>query len=104
MASSIRDYVSEGADVSYERLVKRFGEPEAIAFAYVNEMETDELVKELSKNKRIVIVAATTAIIFVLLWVGYLGYCYSGYEKNINGYMTVEIIEVERKLIDEGGN
>lgn len=104
MARSIRDYVSEGACLTYEQLVSRFGAPKQIAFTYVNELETDELVKELSNNKRVVTVAAVTASILVMLWVGYLGYCYSSYEKNINGYMTVEIIEVERKLIDEGGN
>lgn len=103
MARSIRDYVSEGADVSYELLKARFGEPKQIAFTYVNELETDALVKELSNNKRIYTVAVVTASILVMLWVAYLGYCYSSYEKNINGYMTVEIIEYERVELDEEG-
>lgn len=104
MANSIRDYVSNGTHVTYEQLKKRFGDPEQIAFTYVNEMETGELVEEIRISKKTVGIIAVTAVVMVLLWTVRLVISYTDHEKNVNGYAVVEIIEVERKLVDEGGN
>lgn len=104
MAVSVRDYVSDDVNVTYEQLKKRFGNPKQVAFTYVNEMETGELVEEIRNSKKTVGIIVVTAVVMVLLWSVRLVISYSDHEKDVNGYAVVEIIEVERKLIDEGGN
>lgn len=102
MGRSIRDYVSEGADVTYGQLAKRFGEPKQIGFIYVNEMETDELISEMNIRKRTVRIIAAAAFIMVVMWAAIVGICYFEHTKDINGYAVVEVFVVERKLINEG--
>ena len=105
MGRSIRDYVSEGADVTYGQLVKRFGEPRQIGFIYVNEMETDELVKELTNKKNVAGVTLVTVIILVTLWIGYLGYCYIRFEDSIKGTLVIsDVTVIERTETDAGGH
>lgn len=104
MAKSIREYVSNGAHVTYDQLKKRFGDPEHIAFTYVNEMETDEVVEEIRISKKTVNIIMVAAVMMVLLWTISLMISYCDHEKNVNGYAVVEIIEVERKLMEEGEN
>lgn len=104
MAVSIRDYVSDESRASYKQLVERFGEPKQVSFTYVNEMETDELVEEIRISKKTVGIITLTAVVVVLLWTARLVISYTDHEKDVNGYAVVEIIEVERKLIDEGGS
>lgn len=104
MASSIRDYVSEGACLTYEQLVSRFGDPKQVAYTYVNEMETDELVQEIKAGKKIVKIAAITVAVMILIWAVITVVSYNDHAVDANGYAIVEIIEVDRKLIDEGGN
>lgn len=105
MGRSIRDYVSEGADVTYGQLVKRFGEPRQVGFTCVNEMETDELVKELTNKKNVAGVTLVTAIILVTLWIGYLGYCYIRFEDSIKGTLVIsDVTVIERTETDAGGH
>lgn len=102
MGRSFRDYVSEGADVTYGQLVKRFGEPEQVGFTYVNEMETDELISEMNIRKRMVRILAAAAFIMIAMWAAIVGICYYDHTKDINGYAVVEVFVVERKPVNEG--
>lgn len=104
MASSIRDYVFEGTRVTYDQLQNRFGDPKRVAFTYVSEMETGELFEEIRIRKKAVSIIMVSALAMVLLWTGLIVISYNDHAKNANGYAVVEIIEVERVLIDEGGN
>lgn len=102
MNSSIRDYVSEGAKPDYDQLVKRFGDPKQVAATYVNEMETDELIARLKINGKIISVVLLAVVLLVIM-----RFCFNlaslrSFQRDMNGYAVVEIIEVERKLIDEG--
>ena len=76
--------------------MKRFGTPKAIASDYISEMEVEMLVEHLNKTQmtfRIMIISAVIALTM-------LGSCivlsYIDHVKDTNGYMVVEIIEVER--------
>lgn len=102
MGRSIRDYVSEGADVTYGQLVKRFGEPRQVAFIYVNEMETDELIMRLKINSRIVSAVLVAVTLLIIMRFCFNLVSLNAFERDVNGYAVVEIIEVERKVIDEG--
>ena len=100
MRGSIRDYVSEGANVSFEQLVNRFGEPKQIAATYVKEMEAGEVLEELKSNRKILFTVGAAMAAAVILWAGWIVASYMDHVKDMNGYAVVEIIEVERKQID----
>lgn len=94
MANSIRDYVSENVSVSYDQIRTRFGDPQIVATAYVNEMVTEEILENLQLKRRalgIITIAVTivTAVWLVSIIVGYVDHV-----KNMDGYAVVEVIEV----------
>lgn len=102
MAKSIRDYASDGAKPEYDQLIKRFGDPKQVAAAYVNEMETDELIIRLKINGKIV-----GAVLLAVTLLVIMRFCFNlaslhAFKRDVNGYAVVEIIEGERKAIDEG--
>lgn len=103
MESSIRDYVSDGAHVRYEQLKTRFGDPKQIASTYVSEMESGDLLNELKAEKKIIRIVFTSVAIAVTLWTALVVTSYTTFKKDINGYAVVEVIEVERTTVDEGG-
>lgn len=103
MRDSIRDYVSEGASVRYEEIVKRFGEPKQIAATYVNEMEAGEVLEGFRVKRQILATVLVTTMVIVGLWIGYLVYCYADFQDSVNGYMVVDVIEVDATNTN-GGN
>lgn len=102
MKDCILDYVSEGTNVTYDQLVKRFGAPGQISFTYVNEMETGQLVEEIQISKKTVSIIAAAAVAMVLLWAVRIVISYNDHVKDANGYAVVEIIEYERIELDGG--
>lgn len=97
----ILDYVSDSGDITYDKLLKRFGKPKQAAFTYVNEMETDELIQEIKVSKKIVNIVLATAVIMVLIWTVKTAISYIDHVKDANGYAIVEIIEYERIELED---
>ena len=66
------DYIAQGGDPA--ALAERFGTPQQVAAAYVDEMPTAELLAELHIRRRVVttvvlaVVAALAVYVGVLLW------------------------------------
>lgn len=89
--------------MDYAAVARRFGEPKQIALDYVNETETDELLNGLKEKNGIIRIALIAAVIAVALWAAFVATSYVSFEKDMNGYMVIDVIEVERKTIDEGG-
>lgn len=104
MERSIRDYVSEGADVSYEVLVSRFGEPEQVAFTYANEMTTEEVLEHIRNGKKFVKIAFVTAVALIVVWIGYAVLCFINIKRDANGYLAVgEVVIIDKTEISDGG-
>lgn len=101
MARSIRDYISEGSCITYEQLVSRFGDPKRIAFTYVNELETDEIITEINISRKKVRILAITALVVIFMWAVVVGVSYYDHKKDANGYAVIEIIEYERIEMEE---
>ncbi len=93
MAHSIRGYVFEETGVSYAQIVKRFGDPKQIASSYVEEMETEELTKELQVCGRAIRIILVSAMICIVLWAGVVSLAWLGLKDSDNGYFVVEITE-----------
>lgn len=100
---SIQDYLSDGEELHYSQIKKRFGEPRQIALSYVESMETDELTKGLQISKKIVGIITVAVILAIVIWGGCVAMAYIDHCNNQNGYATVEVIELERTIIDAGG-
>ena len=82
-------------------LLMRFGKPKQIASTYVMEMEAEELLNSLQTRR---IIAAVAMVVFVTagIWLFTIVESYVNHKKDMAGYAVVEIIEIERKVIEEG--
>lgn len=65
---NVSDWLEEHPDAGYDAIVARFGTPQQIASAYVDEMDTAELLKLLRVRRNIVRIVAIMAIAIVMLW------------------------------------
>lgn len=92
-------YVAEGGDAA--ALEQRFGTPQQMAFSYVDEMPTADLLAELHIRRRLVAVTAITlaaalaVYIAVLVWQAYLVH------DSLNGWSETYVVEYEN-IVTEG--
>ena len=103
MAACVRDFASNHPGAGYDDITARFGTPQQVAEASLDNMETAELARELRIRRIIVRIVAITALSVVLLWAGVVGLALAENRSNRNGFITdeVEVIE-QNKYEDEG--
>ena len=102
---SMAQFLSENPEASYEALAERFGSPRQIAATYVDEMGTDELLRDLRVRRRVVGMIAATAVAVVCLWTGLVTASYLDHVNGMNGYVVVgEVAEIDRVEVEQGGN
>lgn len=102
MAASVREYASENPYVDYRTLAERFGEPQKIAESCVAEMKPEELLKQLQIRGRILRAALAAVMVTATVWLGLFVIAYFRYERNLQGYAVVEVIEISRETFAEG--
>lgn len=88
--------------VSYRQIKERFGEPKQIAFIYVNEMDTDEILGNLRIRDRIARAVLISLVVLVLSYISAVIVETVSFKKDMNGYAIVEIYEVKRTEIEDG--
>lgn len=99
LRAQAESYVAEGGDAA--ALEQRFGTPQQMAFSYVDEMPTADLLAELHIRRRLVAVTAITlaaalaVYIAVLVWQAYLVY------DSLNGWSETYVVEYEN-IVTEG--
>lgn len=99
LRAQAESYVAEGGDAA--ALEQRFGTPQQMAFSYVDEMPTADLLAELHIRRRLVAVTAITlaaalaVYIAVLVWQAYLVY------DSLNGWSETYIVEYENIVTGE---
>lgn len=99
LRAQAESYVAEGGDAA--ALEQRFGTPQQMAFTYVDEMPTADLLAELHIRRRLVAVtvitlaAALAVYIAVLVWQAYLVY------DRFNGWSETYIVEYENIVTEE---
>ena len=99
LRAQAESYVAEGGDAA--ALEQRFGTPQQMAFSYVDEMPTADLLAELHIRRRLVAVtaialaAALAVYIAVLVWQAYLVY------DSLNGWSETYVVEYEN-IVTEG--
>ncbi len=99
LRAQAESYVAEGGDAA--ALEQRFGTPQQMAFSYVDEMSTADLLAELHIRRRLVAVTAITlaaalaVYVAVLVWQAYLVY------DRFNGWTETYIVEYENIVTGE---
>lgn len=99
LRAQAESYVAEGGDAA--ALEQRFGTPQQMAFSYVDEMPTADLLAELHIRRRLVAVtvitlaAALAVYIAVLVWQAYLVY------DRFNGWTETYVVEYENIVTEE---
>lgn len=93
----VREYLAGNPGASYKELTERFGTPQQIAAAYVAEMGTDELLRDLRIRRRIIGIIAASAIAVVILWAGTVTAAYLDHVNNVNGYLVVDQVIVTKR-------
>lgn len=64
--AQVEDYIAQGGDPA--ALAERFGTPQQVAAAYVDEMPTAELLAQLHIRRRVVTTVVLAVYVGVLLW------------------------------------
>ena len=99
LRAQAESYVAEGGDAA--ALEQRFGTPQQMAFSYVDEMPTADLLAELHIRRRLVAVtaialaAALAIYIAVLVWQAYL------IHDSLNGWSETYVVEYENIVTEE---
>ena len=100
----LEDYLAEHPDADFSELSHRFGLPKQIAASYVEDMDTEELLRNLRIRRRIVGIVTCTALIVVTLWAGTVTYAIIRNERLAHGYGVLGEIEVIETVACTEGN
>ena len=81
---------------TYQDIVNEFGTPNEVAGSYIENMESNELIKKLNRKKLFKYFLLTLLILITLLW-GFkmyrLNQLYEEAKSETHGYITEEIIK-----------
>lgn len=86
-----RDYLAEFSGADYDALVARFGTPEQIAGAYVDEMEPVAVLDGFRLRRRIVSTVAIGMAAVVMIWMLAVGGALVNEVKHADGYYEVAV-------------
>lgn len=93
ITTTIEGYRAEHPEADFSALQAHFGTPRQIAAAFVDEMETDELLNALKIRRKIMAIVTIIAITMVMLWASALTIALADELINANGYGEVVIID-----------
>ncbi len=99
--SNLQEYLEECPDAQWNDLVRRFGTPQQIASAQVEEMEAGELLQNLRIRRRVVTIAVCTALAVVLMWASMVSAAYLEFGRGIENLTVTEGIIVEEDVTRE---
>lgn len=89
--SNLSAYLEENPSASFKEIENRFGTPRQIAVAHVEEMGTEELLKQLRVRKRIFSIICAGVALALLIWASMVTAVYIESQKIDNGYYEVII-------------
>ena len=88
------DYLNDHPDADFAELSHRFGTPQQIAASYIEEMNVQDLLKQLRIRKKIICIVVATALTLVSLWAGVVITALIRHVKAMDGYLIVGEAEV----------
>lgn len=91
--SSIEAYLEEEPGADMAGVEARFGSPQAIAAASVDERDTGELLRDLRTKRRIVSMVAGVLAAALILWAGVVTWGAVKASRSLNGHIEVRMID-----------
>lgn len=79
-------FLQEQPEADMAAIVRHFGTPQQIAQAYLEQMDTPELLGKLRIRKRIVTIVAVAAIVALAMWGIAVGWAMYDAHDSTNGY------------------
>lgn len=88
------DYLNDHPDADFAELSHRLGTPQQIAASYIEEMNVQDLLKQLRIRRKIICIVVATALTLVSLWAGVVITALIRHVKAMDGYLIVGEAEV----------
>ena len=92
--SSISAYLQEHPSADIAEIKARFGEPQQIAAAHVDELDTADLLRDLRVKRKVVGIVATCAAAVILMWGAVVGVALIDDFKAENGIFDVLVEDI----------
>lgn len=96
LSQRIKEFSDDLERCTYQDIVNEFGTPNEVAGSYIENMESNELIKKLNRKKLFQYFLLTLLILITLLW-GFkmyrLNQLYEEAKSETHGYITEEIIK-----------
>ena len=96
LTQRIKEFSDDLERCTYQDIVNEFGTPNEVAGSYIENMESNELIKKLNRKKLLKYFLSTLLILITLLW-GFkmyrLNQLYEEAKSETHGYITEEIIK-----------
>ena len=96
LSQRIKEFSDDLERCTYQDIVNEFGTPNEVAGSYIENMESNELIKKLNRKKLFKYFLLTLLILITLLW-GFkmyrLNQLYEEAKSETHGYITEEIIK-----------
>lgn len=86
----VSSYLAETPNCTISQLQDKFGTPQQIAVAHIEEMDTPELLHQLRTRKRFISIVAICAISIIIIWLGVALIALINDFHSANGYFVVE--------------
>lgn len=99
LRAQAEEYIADGGDAA--ALEQRFGTPQQVAAAWVDEMGTSELLAEMHIHRRIVMVVASALAAALVIFTGVLVWQQYMIHKDLSGW-NEEIIMVNEGWTTDG--
>ena len=96
LTQRIKEFSDDLERCTYQDIVNEFGTPNEVAGSYIENMESNELIKKLNRKKLLKYFLSTLLILITLLW-GFkmyrLNQLYEEAKSETHGYIAEEIIK-----------
>lgn len=99
LCAQAESYVAEGGDAA--ALEQRFGTPQQMAFSYVDEMPTADLLAELHIRRRLVAVTAITLAAALAILAAALVWQQYTLHKDLSGWNRTMVTNVRHWTVDD---
>ena len=96
--TNICNYLEEFPEAEFSQIEARFGTPLSISAAYVDDMNTLELLSTLRIRRRIIKFVICSLILILIAWAGAVGYVTTKAVANYPGNVTVVTWEGDSTL------
>lgn len=93
--SNVNKYLENCPDADIQQIEGHFGSPQSIAAAYVDDMNTEELLQALCIRKKIITAIISCVMVILLIWGTVVSISLKHVANRNTVYIETEIIEIE---------